>query len=226
MAALAGVLSVMTFTAVPASAGASAPGTFTETDQTQGVAELLGSTCPFGDWAPIVDTVCEDWQVLLYRESVPADRRTTAWRVGLVRDQVLVHPDGSYDVLMLASGDVPATDSAFDEIHLKFARVNAAIAMSDGTTRIVDLDWDGTASPLQTAGNDGPANLASGTPPHVSDRCFTLNLHAHQTYRSNVALAGVVDGTDVRDLPYVAPYDPFLGRGLFTITYAGHGGCR
>lgn len=25
-----------------------------------GVAEVFGSTCPFGDWLPLVDKVCED----------------------------------------------------------------------------------------------------------------------------------------------------------------------
>lgn len=190
-----------------------------------GVAEVLGSTCPFGDWRPAAPTPCEDWHVLYFKESEPPQHRRSPWGVQLTRARVLVHPDQTVDVLYEASGVTYDLTGTFDERHLTGASVRAAVPLSDGSTGVVDLVWDGTVAPLQVAGNNGPFNLAGGFDRHGVDRCFTFNRNAHQVYRANVGLARTVDGTDVSAFPYVAPFDPFLSRARFTSVQVGHGGC-
>lgn len=193
-----------------------------------GVAEVLGSTCPFGDWSPVVDEECEDWLALLYRTTPenPRHHNRTPWRLELLRARVLVHPDGTADVISEAHGIAEQLDEVtFDERHLRFASVRASVPMSDGSTRKVDLLWDGSSSPLRTDGNNGPYNQANGVSRHYVDRCITVNDHAHQTYRANVVATGTIDGTAIEDLPYLAQFDPFIGRGHFNFILVRHGGC-
>lgn len=190
-----------------------------------GVAEILGSTCPFGDWRPAVATTCEDWHVLYFKESRPPQHRRAPWGVELVHARVVVHPDLRVDVLHEAAGVTYDLVGSFDERHLTGASVRAAVPLSDGTTGHVDLVWDGAEAPLQVAGNDGPFNIAGGFERHGVDRCFTFVRNAHQVYRANVGVTGVIDGTDVATFPYVAPFDPFLSRARFTFVGVNHGGC-
>ena len=153
-----------------------------------GVAEVFGSTCPFGDWVPTVDTVCEDWIALLYRTSPGSAKQhnRAPWRLELIRAVALVHPDGSVDLISEVDGIAEQVESTFDERHLRYASVRAVVPMSDGSTRSVDLAWDGSNAPLATDGNNGPFNQANGISRHHVDRCITENNHAHQTYRANV----------------------------------------
>ena len=184
------------------------------------------STCPFGDWTPMVDTECEDWFVLLYRATPDARQHNRSpLRVEYRHGRVVVHPDLTVDVLEEQHGDTADLVGSFDEIHLLGASVRATVPMDDGSRRVIDLVWDGRSSPRRTAGNDGPFNQSSGTPRHYVDRCITFNAHAHQTYRANTAITGVVDGIDVDEFPYVAPFDPFISRGRFTVVIVTHGGC-
>jgi hypothetical protein len=138
---------------------------------------------------------------------------------------VTVHPNGSVDVLEEAYGITDVFEGSFDEKHLLSANVRAAIPMSDSSTRAVDLAWDGTDAPRQVAGNNGPFNISNGFPRHYVDRCITFNRNTHQTYRANVDIVGTIDGTSVDALPYIAPFDPFISRGSFSIVFAEHGGC-
>jgi hypothetical protein len=190
-----------------------------------GAAVLQASTCPFGDWLPQQDTVCEDWLSIFFKESLPQQHNRAPWGVDLFRARVIVHPDGTVDVLEEAYGVTYDLVGAFDEQHLTQANVRASIPMSDGSTRVVDLAWDGTDAPLQVAGNDGPFNVSNGFPRHLVHRCFTANTNAHQTYRANVGIVGTIDGTDVDALPYIAPFDPFISRATFTFVFVEHGGC-
>ena len=210
--------------ALPAPATAGGAETFHYT--VDGVAEIAGSTCPFGDWTPSVATACEDWIALLYRTSPsPRQHNRVPWRLELTRASVVVHPGGDVDVVWEAYGIAEDVEATFDERHLRFATVRAAVPMSDGTTRNVDLAWDGSGTRLRTDGNDGPFNQANGIDRHYVDRCFTANDHAHQTYRANVAATGTIDGTSVAAMPYLARFDPFLGRGHFDVVIVRHGGC-
>jgi hypothetical protein len=191
-----------------------------------GVAEVFGSTCPFGDWVPAEDTVCEDWIAALYRvAATPQQHNRVPWAVELTRAVSVVHPDGTVDTITEISGTAQNVDATFDEEHLWSASVRAGVPMSDGSMRWVDLSWDGTNSPLRTDGNNGPFNQVRGLSPHHVDRCFTVIIHSHQTYRANVSAAGTIDGTAVDDIPYQTQFDPFLGRGHFTLVVATHGGC-
>lgn len=199
---------------------------FTAHFHIDGAAVLQGSTCPFGDWTPTVDTECEDWLVVFFKESAPRQHNRSPWFVELFRARVIVHPDGTVDVVQEAYGITDAFDASFDERHLLSASVRAAIPMSDGSTRTVDLAWDGTNAPLQVAGNNGPFNISNGFFRHYVDRCVTFNRNTHQTYRANVDIVGMIDGTDVHALPYIAPFDPFISRGSFSIVVAEHGGCK
>ena len=191
-----------------------------------GVAEVFGSTCPFGDWVPLVDTVCEDWLVTLYRTTpdTPKQHNRSPWRLELIRAVALVHPDGSVDLISEVDGIAEQVESTFDEKHLRYASVRADVLMSDGSTRSVDLAWDGTNVPLRTDGNNGPYNQANGIGRHYVDRCITENNHAHQSYRANVHATGTIDGTAVEGMPFMAPFDPFLGRGHFNYVLVTHGG--
>lgn len=184
------------------------------------------SSCPFGDWAPTVDTECEDWLVLLYRASPDSRQHNrTPLRVEYRHGRVVVHPDLSVDVLEEQHGDTADLVGSFDETHLLSASVRATVPMDDGTHRLIDLVWDGRSSARRTAGNNGPFNQSSGTPRHYADRCITFNAHAHQTYRANTGITGSVDGVGVDEFPYVAPFDPFISRGRFTVVIVTHGGC-
>lgn len=210
--------------ALPAPATAGNAETFHYT--VDGVAEVVGSTCPFGDWTPSVATACEDWVALLYRTSpTPGQHNRVPWRLELIRAGVVVHPNGDVDVVWEAYGIGEDIEATFDERHLRFATVRASVPMSDGSTRHVDLAWDGSATPLRTDGNHGPFNQANDVDRHYVDRCYTMNAHAHQTYRANVAATGTIDGTAVDDFPYLAQFDPFLGRGHFNVVFVRHGGC-
>ncbi len=217
-----GVAGLTLMCAVPGASGRQAE---TEHVLVDGVAEFFGSTCPFGDWLPVVDTVCEDWIVQLFKESYPKQHRRAPWGAFLVRARALVRANGTVDTLEETWGVTFDVVSSFDEQHLASARVVAAIPMSDGSTRLVDLAWDGSRSPREVAGNNGPYNVNRGLQHHYVGRCFTWNQNVHQTYRTNVAVEGTVDGTDVGTIPYQQQFDPFLGKGRFTIVQATHGAC-
>lgn len=191
-----------------------------------GAAVLQGSTCPFGEWTPTHDTECEDWLVIFFKESAPRQHNRSPWLVELTRARVIVDPSGDVDVLEEAYGITDVFEGSFDERHLLSAKVRAAIPMSDRTTRVVDLAWNGTDAPRHVAGNNGPFNISNGFPRHYVDRCITFNRNTHQTYRANVDIVGTIDGTDVDALPYIAPFDPFISRGSFSIVFAEHGGCQ
>lgn len=209
------------------SAGPAASGWQAQTEHTvvDGVAEFFGSTCPFGDWVPAVDTVCEDWIAQLFKESYPKQHNRAAWGAFLVRAVSLVRADGTVDTLDEITGLTFDVKSTFDELHLAFASVSASIPMSDGSTRRIDLAWDGSGAAREVAGNNGPYNLNRGLEHHYVGRCFTWNQNAHQTYRANVAVKGTVDGTDVGTIPYQQQFDPFLGRGRFNVVSVTHGAC-
>jgi hypothetical protein len=190
--------------------------------QIDGAAVLQGSTCPFGDWTPTEDTECEDWLAVFYKESAPRQHNRAPWQLQLVRARVIVRPD-SVEMLEFAEGVTDVLEGSFDERHLLSASVRATIPMSDGSTRAVDLAWDGSSAPLQVAGNNGPFNISNGFPRHYVDRCFTFNRNTHQTYRANVDITGTIDGTDPSTLPFIAPFDPFISRGSFVLVLADHG---
>jgi hypothetical protein len=174
---------------------------------------------------PAGDTVCEDWIVLLGRATTtPTQHNRVPWVLELTRAVSVVHTDGTVDTITEVFGRAENVDATFDEQHLLSASVRAWVPMADGSTRWVDVSWDGSDSPLGTDGNNGPFNQVRGLDPHHVDRCFTVNIHSHQTYRANVNATGTVDGTAVDDMPYQTEFDPFLGRG-HTVVVATHGGC-
>ena len=173
-----------------------------------------------------MDTECEDWFVLLYRATTDAKQHNRVpLRVEYRHGRVVVHPDLSVDWLEEQHGDTADLVGSFDETHLLSASVRAAVPMDDGTHRLIDLVWDGRSSPRHTDGNNGPFNQSSGTPRHYADRCVTFNAHAHQTYRANTPITGTVDGIGADEFPHVAPFDPFISRGWFSVVFVTHGGC-
>jgi hypothetical protein len=189
-----------------------------------GVAEVFGSTCPFGDVTFTKDTHCEDWIVLYFKEGAGTDPRPP-WDLYLEHDAEIVHPDGTFDPIFHSTGEVENPEGIFDAVHLTSASVQASVPMSDGSQAEVDLTWDGTAVPIQVAGNDGPNDLAQGIAPHYVDRCITFIRLAHQMYRAHTAVSGAMFGLDPHAIPYLANFDPFLARGEFTYVLADHGSC-
>ena len=196
--------------------------------QIDGVAEVFGSTCPFGDWVPEEPTLCEDWMVHLFKESEPKRHNDAPWGLFVFRALSRVNPDGTVDTLWEKWGmTFDLEESSFDERRLRFASVRASVPMSDGSTADVDVTWDGSDAPLQVAGNSGPYHFNNGIDRHVVDRCFTTNNNFQQTYRAGpeVAIAGTIDGTDVQNIPYFNFFQPFLGRGHVIHVEIVHGSC-
>jgi hypothetical protein len=191
-----------------------------------GVAEVFGSTCPFGDVTFAVDTTCEDWIVLYFKEGRGPDDPRPRWQLYLEHDAEIVHPDGSFDPIFHVAGLVTDPHGTFDAARLTSASVDASVSMSDGSIATVDLVWDGNGAPLQVAGNAGPNNTSQGIDPHYVDRCLTFISTAHQIYRANTAVTGTMFGLDPRAVPYLAESDPFLARGQFTYVLADHGSCE
>src|SRR5262245_3071398 len=59
------------------------------------IAEWLSSTCPFGDWVPDVDTVCEDWDIAYFRAATPSQLHDQPWFLAVSHSSVIVHPDNT-----------------------------------------------------------------------------------------------------------------------------------
>ena len=188
-----------------------------------GVATSFFSTCPF-DPPPTQDAECMDRFVLLAQEASPRDQvRRSGYGLFAIESHIIVHPDGSVDVLDERLGFADDVDGFVDGVRLLPGRVTASVPMNDGTTLSTDLRWDMAGTAFNVAGTDGPIQ-EEGAPwgSHLVDRCLTENWHAHQTYRREGVVTGSIDGVDVATL-YVGPGEPFVGRGVFTIEIAQHG---
>jgi hypothetical protein len=190
--------------------------------QVIGAAEIAASTCP---WAyPDPGAECTDWFVLYFQAGSPNTQvRSQPWRVNVYEVHYIFNTPDDIEVLSERFGTTQVTGGTFDLTHLTFASITAAVPMDDGSTFHLSLRWDLAAVPFNVAGNDGPIQ-EEGVPwgTHLVTSCITGNWHAHQAWREGGSITGSLDGTDVADLFY-GPVEPFLGRGVFTITIATHG---
>lgn len=189
-----------------------------------GVASTQVWDCPFAAGPPpAADTECVARFAFVAQEAPPKEgARRAPWTLFAGEGHVLFHPDGSDELLRERTGFVEGVDASVDR-RLLSARVNATVPMDDGSTVDIDLTWDMAGTRLNVAGIDGPIE-EPGVPwgSHFHDRCLTANWLAHQTWREGGQLSGSFDGVDVASL-YQDPH--FVGRGVFTITTADHGGC-
>jgi len=111
-----------------------------------------------------------------------------------------VDPIGPIDYAVGAIDDPAVT---FDDQHLDFATLDAAVPMSDGSTANLHMRWTPTSA-RQVYGNDGPFLAGNGLARHFNDGCVTANTNAHQKVRFGVA-AGTLNGTPFRsygDFPF------------------------
>lgn len=193
-----------------------------------GAAEILASNC---SWDAPVDsgTECVDTYVLYAQEGVPNQQvRRRPWYVLVFETTVLINIEGTPPTVVHERfGLLEDPVGSMDIVRLRTASVTASVPMDDGSTYDVDLDWDMSDSPFHVSGNDGPINndvIPWGS--HLVDDCLTQNFHAHQSWRrgDGGAITGTLDGTDVNDL-LIPSDEPFVGRGVFTITIASHGDC-
>jgi hypothetical protein len=156
-------------------------------------------------------TTCRETHVQLYHEEGATNGgrlEPDTWHVfveqytlGFVSDDPDIPPIGPIDY---ATGTLaaPAT-MTFDEQHLDFASVDAAVAMSNGTTADLRIAW-APVTKREVDGNSGPYLAGSGAPRHFNDRCLTANTNAHQKLRFGSA-GGTLDGASFHsysDFPF------------------------
>jgi len=181
--------------------------------------------CPFaGGPPPAVDTECSVRFAFVFQEAAPDEHaRRAPWVLIVAEAHVLFHPDGTDELLDERIGVAEGVVASVDQ-RLRSAHVEAVVPMDEGSPFDVDLTWDMAGTSFNVAGTDGPID-EPGIPwgSHFHDRCFTGNWLAHQTWREGGRLSGSFNGIDVGTLYQPTPH--FVGRGVFTITTADHGGC-
>lgn len=191
-----------------------------------GVAELFASTCPI-ETAPAPESECVDTFVLFAQEGFPNERvRNRPWSVLVFETRLVFHDEASpVTILHERFGFLEDPTGSMDTVHLLRASVAAQVPMDDGSTYGIDLDWDMSGTHFNVSGNDGPIQ-EEGVPwgSHSVDDCLTQNWHAHQTWREGGSISGTLNGVDVSDL-IVPSWEPFMGRGVFTIVISSHGDC-
>ena len=170
--------------------------------------------CPFPS-AP-VDTACQAYTVVYIREGLPqgdpaqrppvdSGRAKQPFLASAVIEDVVIHPDATFDVSVRAYGYTSDTSGTFDKARLTKASVLASIPMSDGSAFVVDLRWaaDGT---VQKFGNSGP--FSGDVPTHFRDRCTTAHALDHQNFVDANA-SGTIGGIDIKSFEEVATGDGF-----------------
>jgi hypothetical protein len=190
-------------------------------------AELLVSTCPWGDWVPEIDTVCEDSYILYFREGQAFELREQPWRLYVNRTTFIAHPDGTGTLLNEVWGLIENPQGSFDSKKYTYAQVSGTVPMSDGSEFVVDLRWNMALAELHHGGNNSLFNVVNGIDRHYNDRCLTLIQSAHQQWRVGAPgqISGSIGGVDVQSLN-LAPFEPFIaGRSVYTYVTAEHGGC-
>jgi hypothetical protein len=178
---------------------------------------------------PPAGTVCRETHVELFRENGVTDGGPvgpSTWSVlveqyGLefTSDDPDVDPIGPIDYAVGAIDDPAVT---FDDQHLDFATLDAAVPMSDGSTANLHMRWTPTSA-RQVYGNDGPFLAGNGLARHFNDGCVTANTNAHQKVRFGVA-AGTLNGTPFRsygDFPFAG----WIQTAQFLTLNTVHGAC-
>ena len=161
-------------------------------------------TCPQGNIE--VDTACVAYTIFYAREglpqvskpdpTVPDGRAKTPFYASASIVDVVLHPDGSADESLRASGYTFDNTGTYDKAHLSAASVVASIPMSDGSTFDVNVLWaaDGAAAKY---GNSGPESEQVGFPARaIRDSCTTANFLDHQKNR-DAASSGTIGGMDL-----------------------------
>jgi hypothetical protein len=183
--------------------------------------------CP-GFFSP-AGTICRETHIQVFRESSVSGGGAIGpshWMVSVeqytlefVSDDPNVPPIGPIDDATCIV-DNPAV--TFDDTHLDFASLVAAVPLSDGTTADLRVDWLPTAA-REVHGNDGPFLAGSGSMRHFNDGCVTANTNAHQKLRFGVA-TGTLNGapfTSYSDFAFAG----WLGTAQFLFITNHHGGC-
>jgi len=203
-------LVAMSLAPVAQAAAGGAAQTFHYKEFSQGANVVFSPNCPFGDWTPAVDTVCDTWTVWYVRfdksvDGGPIDRSGAPFHAEVDHEVDLVHPDGSGVTLTFEVGTAPV-DGTYDAAHLSAAHMVAVTVglntVDPDTGQLTPTGRSASLSPFTwTAasgtyewGNDGPA--FGGGPRHLSTRCETTNQLAHQ--KDTVGyVSGSLDGVPI-----------------------------
>ena len=193
-------------------------------------AVLLTDTCP--NSPPAVDTPCIAIVVFYAREDqpngglvsdpgVPGGRGQVPFYVFADVADLVIHPDGSPEVVGEIDGYTLTNSGTYDAQHLAFASVQAVIPMSDGSTFTVDLQWTANAE-RQLFGSNGPESEQDGFPAaHFRTPCLTANYLDHQKFRKAVA-SGTLNGVPTSDYGF---HDAAVFNNWFHWTEVTHGNC-
>jgi len=215
------------FAALVVPAAATADRTTHERIKVSGFAEAFFGCPAFSSPA---GTTCRETHVQLYHEEGVTDGgplEPDVWHVFVEQytleftsDDPDVPPTGPIDY---ATGTLAEPESVtFDERHLDFAGLDAAVPMTDGSTAELHLVWTPTSA-REVDGNAGPYLDGAGAPRHFNDRCLTLNTNAHQKLRLGFA-SGTLNGEPVRsygDFPFAG----WIQTAQYLFLTAEHGGC-
>jgi hypothetical protein len=171
---------------------------------------IVFSTCPFGDWTPTEDTICEDFQVFFGRASAtvgggPVDRASAPFLAEYLHVTSVAHPDGTGDLLSIELGNTADVSGSLDSVGLTFARMEGAtlhlndldpvtgtLTPNGRTATLGPFTWT-AATDIYRFGNDGPL----GQPlPDVRTRCQTTITNTNQMFTA-AYVTGSVNGVPI-----------------------------
>jgi hypothetical protein len=192
-------------------------------------AAVFADTCPLSN--PEVDTACTAYIVFYDREDLPeggflpADlpggRAKALFNAFVEIDDVVVHPDGTADGSVRASGVAFDANGTYDKMHLSEASVEDSVQMSDGSVIDLDLHWVYDGSVVKS-GNDGLESEDEGLPAlHFRDPCTTANFNDHQKY-AHGRITGTIGAIDVESFGF---RDAYIFNNWFHWTIVTHGNC-
>jgi hypothetical protein len=187
-----------TVMAAPIAAARPATGTPGATQSTfrkiaRGANVILSPNCPFGDWLPEEDTVCDTYVVWYVQFAVATtghpDIAGAEFHTEVEHYTDLVHPDGTFEE-MLSEFGFASVAGTFDQQHLTSARMDAVdvpmmtidpdtgeFVPNGSTTTLGMFTWT-AASRVYVWGSDGPA--LGGAERVTVTPCGPLGVFAHQ----------------------------------------------
>ena len=159
-------------------------------------AMVFMDNCPYPPVPlPSVDTECTAIEVFTFRHWEPVTG-PDPWAAFAEIQDVVIHPDGTFDVLGVVNGIDWAAAVTYDPRQLSATSLVATVPMSDGSALSVHLDWtadekinEGTA-PYWTM----PANL------HLPGDCTVTTWRNVRPKIRHSTVSGTIGTTSIGDL--------------------------
>jgi hypothetical protein len=192
-------------------------------------AAVFADTCPLE--IPDVDTPCTQYVVFYDREDLPeggllppdqpGGRAKAPFVAFVAIVDIVVHPDGTADESLRASGSTFGATGTYDKTLLSEVSVAGSVPMSDGSVIDLDLQWASDGSVVKS-GNAGSESEDNGLPArHFGDPCTTANFNDHQKYALG-SITGTIGGIDVESFAFRYA---FLFNNWFHWTIVTHETC-